>query len=92
MICPPHKKLEDLSSTAPANQNLRIALASIYLARDLPRKAEQELKAVESLSPRSLILERAQAETAMELQEWHQMELLTDDVISRSPEDIPLKN
>lgn len=83
------KKLEDLASTAPANQNLRIALASVYLARDLPRKAEQELKAVESLAPRSLILERAQAETAMELQEWYQMTLLTDDVIARSPEDIP---
>lgn len=83
------KKLETLSSTAPANQNLRIALASVYLARDLPRKAEQELKAVESLAPRSLILERAQAETAMDLQEWRQMELLTDDVIARSPEDVP---
>lgn len=83
------KKLETLSSTAPANQNLRIALASVYLAKDLPRKAEQELKAVESLAPRSLILERAQAETAMDLQEWHQMELLTDDVIARSPEDVP---
>ncbi|CNE12346.1 poly-beta-1,6 N-acetyl-D-glucosamine export porin PgaA [Yersinia kristensenii] len=83
------KKLTDLSSTAPANQDLRIALASVYLARDWPRKAEQELKAVESLEPRSLILERAQAETAMDLQEWHQMELLTDDVIARSPEDVP---
>ncbi len=83
------KKLETLSSTAPANQNLRIALAIVYLARDLPRKAEQELKAVESLAPRSLILERAQAETAMDLQEWRQMELLTDDVIARSPEDVP---
>ncbi|CNK75792.1 poly-beta-1,6 N-acetyl-D-glucosamine export porin PgaA [Yersinia aldovae] len=83
------KKLETLSGTAPANQNLRIALASVYLARDLPRKSEQELKAVESLAPRSLILERAQAETAMDLQEWHQMELLTDDVITRSPEDVP---
>lgn len=83
------EKLETLSSTAPANQNLRIALASVYLARDLPRKAEQELKAVESLAPRSLILERAQAETAMDLQEWRQMELLTDDVIARSPEDVP---
>lgn len=83
------KKLETLSSTAPANQNLRIALASVYLARDLPRKSEQELKAIESLAPRSLILERAQAETAMDLQEWHQMELLTDDVITRSPEDVP---
>lgn len=83
------KKLTELSSTAPANQDLRIALASVYLARDWPRKAEQELKAVESLEPRSLILERAQAETAMDLQEWHQMELLTDDVIARSPEDVP---
>ena len=33
-------------------------------------------------------LERQQAYVAMDLQEWRQMELLTDDLLARSPEDL----
>ncbi len=56
-------------------------------ARGLPRAAERELKIAEALEPANLELERQQAYVAQDLQEWRQMDLLTDDVVARSPED-----
>ncbi len=41
-----------------------------------------------SPEPASLQLERQQARVALDLQEWRQMDLLTDDVIARSPRDL----
>ncbi|WEF27837.1 poly-beta-1,6 N-acetyl-D-glucosamine export porin PgaA [Klebsiella aerogenes] len=77
-----------MAATAPGNQGLRIDYASLLQARGLPRAAEQELKAAEALEPSNIPLERQQAYVAMDLQEWRQMELLTDDVLARSPEDL----
>lgn len=81
------KHAERLARTGSGNQALRIAYASILLARGLPRKAETELKLAEVLEPSNLALERQQAWTAMDLQEWKQAKELTDDVIARSPDD-----
>ncbi|MDT9091565.1 poly-beta-1,6 N-acetyl-D-glucosamine export porin PgaA, partial [Escherichia coli] len=74
-----------LAATAPGNQGLRIDYAAILQARGLPRAAERELKAAEALEPSNIPLERQQAYVAMDLQEWRQMELLTDDLLARSP-------
>ncbi len=54
----------------------------------MPRAAERQLKAAESLEPASLQLERQQARVALDLQEWRQMDLLADDVVARSPRDL----
>jgi biofilm PGA synthesis protein PgaA len=78
----------DMVSSAPGNQGIRIAHASVLNARGLPRAAERQLKIAEALSPSYLDLERAQAYVAMNLQEWRQMDLLTDDVMARSAEDL----
>ncbi|WP_409568508.1 poly-beta-1,6 N-acetyl-D-glucosamine export porin PgaA [Leclercia sp.] len=78
---------EQLARTGSGNQALRIAYASVLLARGLPRAAERELKLAEVLEPSNLALERQQAWTAMELQEWKQADELTKDVITRSPDD-----
>ncbi len=56
--------------------------------RGLPRAAERQLKAAESLEPASLQLERQQAWVALDLREWRQMDLLVDDVVARSPRDL----
>jgi biofilm PGA synthesis protein PgaA len=40
------------------------------------------------LEPSNIPLERQQAYVAMDLQEWRQMALLTDDMLARSPEDL----
>lgn len=79
---------EALSQAAPANGGLRTGLAGVYSARGLPRQAEDQLKRVESLGPRDLALEVQQGNTALELQEWRQAELLADDVIQRYPEQL----
>lgn len=81
------KLARHMATTAPGNQGLRIDYAAALLARGLPRAAERELKAAESLEPSNIELERQQAYVAMQLQEWRQMTLLTDDVIARAPLD-----
>lgn len=78
---------EKLARTGSGNQALRIAYASVLLARGLPRAAERELKLAEVIEPSNLALERQQAWTAMDLQEWHQARELAQDVVSRSPDD-----
>jgi biofilm PGA synthesis protein PgaA len=79
-------RLETLVDAAPDNQVLRVALASTYLARDWPRRAEQTLKIAEQQNPRSVELEIEQAHTALDLQEWRQADLLVEDVVERYPE------
>lgn len=79
---------EALSQAAPANGGLRTGLAGVYSARGWPRRAEDELKRVESLGPRNPSLEVQQGSVALELQEWRQAELLADDVIQRYPEQL----
>ena len=62
--------------------------AALLQERGLPRAAERQLKAAESLEPASLQLERQRAWVALDLQEWRKMDLLTDDVVARSPRDL----
>lgn len=81
------QRAEHLALTAPGNQGLQIDLASLYLARGWPRRAEQALKRAESMEPRNVQLETQQGQTARELQEWQQMDALADDVIARQPEN-----
>jgi biofilm PGA synthesis protein PgaA len=80
--------LTQLADNAPNNASLRVARASLYLSRGWPRRAEAELKAVESTTPRDLALEVEQGLAALTLQEWRQLELLSDDVIQRYPESL----
>lgn len=77
-----------LADNAPNNSALRTARAGLYLARGWPRRAEDELKVVESTAPRNLALEVEQGLAALELQEWRQLDLLADDVIQRYPESL----
>lgn len=76
-----------LATSAPGNQGLRIDYARVLQARGLPQAAERELKKAEALEPSNLELERQQAGVAQDLHEWRQMDLLTDDVMLRSPLD-----
>ncbi|OPA94833.1 poly-beta-1,6 N-acetyl-D-glucosamine export porin PgaA [Pseudomonas fluorescens] len=79
--------LEALVAKAPGNVGLRLAQADMYRARDLPRRAEGTLKETEAQAPRDIGLEVSQAYTAMDLQEWRQMDALTDDVLARNPDN-----
>lgn len=81
------KQAEMLARSGSGNQELRIALASVLLARGLPRTAERELKLAEASEPSNLSLERQQAQTALVLQEWRQASELASDVNTRSPDD-----
>ncbi|MNF37894.1 Poly-beta-1,6-N-acetyl-D-glucosamine export protein precursor [compost metagenome] len=85
----PHgeEQLKALVDQAPGNTGLRLAQADLYLARDWPRRAENQLKETESMAPRDVGLEIGQAHTAMDLQEWRQMDALTDDVVARFPDN-----
>lgn len=85
----PHgeERLQTLVDQAPGNIGLRLAQADLYLARDWPRRGENQLKETESMAPRDVGLEVAQAHTAMDLQEWRQMDALTDDVVARFPDN-----
>ncbi|MEB0047952.1 MULTISPECIES: poly-beta-1,6 N-acetyl-D-glucosamine export porin PgaA [unclassified Pseudomonas] len=80
------QRLQTLVDQAPGNIGLRLAQADLYLARDWPRRAENQLKEVEAMAPRDARLEVAQGQTAMALQEWRQMDALTDDVVARYPD------
>lgn len=81
-------RLEQMLSRAPGNSGLRTALAGVYRGRAWPRRAEEELKLVETMSPRNLGLELQQGFTALDLQEWRQLDLLADDIIERYPENL----
>jgi biofilm PGA synthesis protein PgaA len=78
--------LDALVARAPGNVGLRLAQADMYRARDLPRRAEAILKETEAQVPRDISLEVSQAYTAMDLQEWRQLDVLADDVIARNPD------
>ena len=83
--------LEALVAKAPGNVGLRLAQADMYRARDWPRRAEGTLKETETQAPRDIGLEVSQAYTAMDLQEWRQMDTLTDDVLARNPDNRQVK-
>lgn len=76
-----------LADSAPGNQGLQIDYATVLQARGQPRSAERRLKMAEALEPTNIALESQQAYIAMDLHEWRQMDLLTDDVIARTPKD-----
>ncbi len=85
------KTLEDLILKSPGNISLRLAQAELYRAREWPRRAEYSLKESEVSAPNAIGLEVSQAYTAMELQEWRQLDALTDDVVARKPDDGQVK-
>ncbi|UVL84156.1 poly-beta-1,6 N-acetyl-D-glucosamine export porin PgaA [Pseudomonas sp. B21-028] len=84
-------RLKALVSQGPGNIGLRLAQADLYQARDWPRRSENLLKEVEATTPRNRDLEVAQARAAMDLQEWRQLDALTDDVVARYPENAHVK-
>jgi len=79
--------MEMMVNQAPNNASLRAELAGIYRARSQPRLAEEHLKLAETIEPRSLDIEIQQGLTALELQEWRQVEELSRDAIGRFPEN-----
>ncbi|MFA4914435.1 MAG: poly-beta-1,6 N-acetyl-D-glucosamine export porin PgaA, partial [Burkholderiaceae bacterium] len=79
---------DELVEQAPYNSGLLAGRADVLMARDQPRRAERELKLAETLSPRNLNVEVAQGYVALDLQEWRQAELLSNDVITRFPENL----
>ncbi|PHM40766.1 outer membrane protein PgaA [Xenorhabdus szentirmaii] len=81
------KHFTHMARTAPGHLNSRIDLAALWLDRGWLRRSESELKQIESLDPRNISLEVQQGHTALALQEWHQMDLLAGDVITRAPEN-----
>jgi biofilm PGA synthesis protein PgaA len=81
------KNLEDLGNKAPGSIGVRLAQAEMYRAREWPRRAEDSLKETENQSPRDVGVEMSQGFTALDLQEWRQLDLLTDDVVARAPEN-----
>lgn len=85
------QRLDQMVNAAPGNARLWAARAQVYRARDLPRHAERDLKNAETESPRSIDVEIGQAETALDLQEWHQADLLRADVTARTPEDMSVQ-
>ncbi|AYH08005.1 poly-beta-1,6 N-acetyl-D-glucosamine export porin PgaA [Pectobacterium parmentieri] len=82
---------ENLALGGPGNQELNIRLAEIYLNRGWPRRAETLLKRAELLEARSFRLETHQGLTALELQEWRQLDQLADDTVARYPDDFSVK-
>ncbi|WP_248805385.1 poly-beta-1,6 N-acetyl-D-glucosamine export porin PgaA [Pseudomonas sp. MWU13-2100] len=83
--------LDALVAQAPGAVDLRVAQADMYLARAWPRRAEALNKETESEAPRDLGLEVAQANTALALQEWRQLDVLTDDVAVRFAESLQVQ-
>lgn len=79
--------IEALVQRAPGNIGLRLAQADMYRAREWPRRAERTLKETEAQSPRDIGLEVSQGHTALDLQEWRQLDALTDDVVARAPDN-----
>ena len=78
--------LESLADRAPFNQQLHTAVADVYRTRLWPRRAESRLKLAEALEPRNPGLMVEQGFTALDLQEWEQARLLSEDTLQRFPE------
>lgn len=81
------QELESLLNAAPGNHGIRLDLSTLYRIRGWPRAAETELKLVEAMDPRSITLENAQAQTALQLREWRQARDLVEDISARAPDD-----
>ncbi|WP_339547973.1 poly-beta-1,6 N-acetyl-D-glucosamine export porin PgaA [Pseudomonas sp. RA_35y_Pfl2_P32] len=81
------QRLAALVEKGPGNIGLRLAQADLYRARDWPRRSESQLKETESMAPRDVGLEVGQGHTALDLQEWRQLDALTDDVVARYPDN-----
>ncbi|CAB3685879.1 poly-beta-1,6 N-acetyl-D-glucosamine export porin PgaA [Achromobacter pestifer] len=82
------QRLEEMVANAPNNSGLRTDLATVRRARSLPRASEAELKMAETQAPRSLAVENGQGFTALDLQEWRQVEALSQDTLARAPENL----
>jgi len=80
-------RLEAMVKAAPNNTHLRVDLAALYRSRAQARRAEIELKLAETMSPRALAVEHAQASVALDLHAWRQAEMLIHDTLARAPEN-----
>lgn len=81
-------KQSALLARAPGDSHIRIALASTYRNRGLPRKAAQELKIIQANeNPRAPALMLEQSGTALQLRDWQTAEALVMDVAQRYPEN-----
>lgn len=85
------KRLSAMVALAPRDVNQRVALAQIHRERTWPQLAERELKMAETLQPGNHELIAEQGQTALELQEWKQAEILKDTTQARYPEAVSSK-
>lgn len=79
------ENLAEASALAPSNVNLRVALADAQRMSNLPRQAEHNLKIAETYSPHQEDVIISQAQTALDLQEYRQTEVLLDYAKSQYP-------
>lgn len=86
------ERLEGLVARAPRNVGLKVALANVYRGRGWPRRAEKELKMAEALEPLSVEVEAGQGLTALDLREYEQARVLTEDLDARFPEHLSSAN
>ncbi|MBP6018073.1 MAG: poly-beta-1,6 N-acetyl-D-glucosamine export porin PgaA [Burkholderiaceae bacterium] len=81
-------KLTEMVELAPNHSGLRAALATVHLAREHPRLAEQELQSAQTIDPLAREVIATQGQTALELQEWRQADILTNYLQTNFPEDL----
>src|SRR3546814_5440905 len=76
------RRFSAMTDAAPGNVGLRTSRASIWRMRGLPRAAESDLKIAETQAPRAEDVEVEQGLTALDLNEWQQTELLSEDMVA----------
>lgn len=76
LLKPARENLAQASALAPSNVNLRVPLADAQRMSHLPRHAEHNLKIAENSAPLQEDVIISQAQTALELQEYRQTEVL----------------
>ena len=77
---------KELLTQAPGNSRLRVHYANTLRANGLPRKAEQQLKIVETTEPVDRALLLSQGYNALALNEWEQARSLDDYLMTHHPE------
>lgn len=86
------ERLGAMVTAAPNNAALRTSMAAVYRAREQPRRASEQLKLAETMSPLALTVVAEQGHAAMDLGNWEQAEILVNDVQSRLPEHTLTRN
>lgn len=81
----------ELVNQAPGNTRLRLHYANTLRASGMPRRAEQQLKVVESSEPLDRALLLGQGYTALELHEWEQARSIDEHLMAHHAESIDVQ-